>query len=198
MPIAADCAVTRRGPFAFWHRASQGLGTQRGGPRPFFCLCTSLMHQARKRNAKNGHPQEWPTTVRAVIPFSPANDQHSEIVVYCLDYAIFTVLHITSIGKQAFTVRDLVVNGEFRPSFGVANISDQFFSLRFPMEMTRGSVLSSVLQAPATRITVSSCYPKMPESLVVSTDHGDFTFTALEIISPGGNPPAMTKRCADL
>jgi hypothetical protein len=47
-----------------------------------------------------------------------------------------------------------------------------------------------VLRAPATRIAVSSCYPKMPESLVVFTDHGDFTFNALELIRPGGGSPA--------
>ena len=120
----------------------------------------------------------WPTAVRAAISFVPENDQCPKIFVNYLDYAIFTVLQLTSVAEGSFTVNDLVVNGEFRPAFGVANISDQFIRLRLPMEMGRGSVLSAVMQAPVTRVAASSCYPKMPERLLISTKHGDFTFTA--------------------
>jgi len=148
------------------------------------------MKQARKRGSNKDQSRcAWPTTVRAAIPFAPS-DNCPEVVVHFIDYAIFAVLQLTSIAKESFAVTDLIVNGEFRPVLAVANISDQFFPLRFPIQMGEGSSLGAVLRAPATRIAASACYPKMPESLVVSTDHGDFTFNALELIRPGGGSPA--------
>jgi hypothetical protein len=41
-------ADNRRGSAVFWSEASYGLGTNAAGPRPFFCLGTSAMDQARK------------------------------------------------------------------------------------------------------------------------------------------------------
>ena len=37
------------------------------------------------------------------------------VALLFLDYAIFSVLQLTSTGQEPFSLTDLVVNGEFRP-----------------------------------------------------------------------------------
>jgi len=158
------------------------------------------MHQARKRDSVNGRSRStWPTAVRAVILFTPSDDRPAEVVIQFLDYAIFTVLQLTCIAKAPFTVTDLIVNGEFRPALVVGSLSERFSPLRLPVQMNSGSSFGAVLQAPISTAVIPFCYPKVPASLLISTDHGDFVFNAGEIIRPDGSPPAiMNNLCSAL
>jgi len=120
----------------------------------------------------------WPTSVRAVIPFPPEPNNTPEFVVDYLDYAIFAVIQITSIARVTFPLNSLVVNGEFRPVFAVGETSDQLVPLCLPIRMDYGQSFGAILRAPFSKISASGCYPKLPASLVISTGHGDFRFTA--------------------
>jgi len=141
------------------------------------------MEQARKRNLiECRNRSAWPTAVRAVILFAPSDDRPAEVVIQFLDYAIFTVLQLTCIAKTPFTVTDLVVNGEFRPTLVVGSLSERFSPLRLPVQMNSGSSFGAVLQAPVSNAAFPFCYPKVPACLLISTDHGSFAFNAGEII----------------
>jgi len=141
------------------------------------------MHQTRQRDSINGQSRSaWPTAVRAVIWFTPSDERRAEVVIQFLDYAIFTVLQLTCIAQTPFTVTDLVVNDEFRPSLVVGSLSERFSPLRLPVQMNPGSSFGAVLQAPVSTALLPFCYPKVPASLLISTDHGDFVFNAGEII----------------
>lgn len=155
------------------------------------------MEQARIRNSVSSQNRAWPATVRAAKEFHPKNGQYPGFEVFYLDYAIFTILRLANIEERAFTVRGLVVNGEFCPTFAVAY--GQFSCFWLPFEVNCNSALNAVIQAPITRVPVSSCYPKMPESLVVSTNCGDIAFQAREIMCPGGRATIQRdKFCAGL
>jgi hypothetical protein len=146
------------------------------------------MNQAGKRDSIHGRSRPaWPTAVRAAILFAPSDDRSDGLVVHFLDYAIFTVLQLTSVSNASFSVTDLIVNGEFRPALAIGSMSDRFYPLRLPVQMCHGSSLGVALRAPAT-VELSACYPKMPASVVVSTDRGDFAFHAGELIHPNGGP----------
>ena len=134
-----------------------------------------------------------------MILFAPSNDPPAEVVIQFLDYAIFTVLQLTCIAKTPFTVTDLIVNGEFRPALVVGSLSERFSPLRLPVQINSGSSFGAVLQAPVSTAALPFCYPKVPASLLISTEHGDFVFNAGEIIRPdGGSPAIIDKLYADL
>ena len=192
--------MNRRGSVVFGSRALSGPRDQCGGAAPYFCLCIPRMDQARKRNSIEGRRRHaWPTAVRAVILFAPSDDRPAEAVVQFLDYSIFTVLQVTSIAQTPFTVSDLIVNGEFRPTLVVGSLSERFSPLRLPVQMNSGSSFGAVLQAPVSTAVLPFCYPKVPAFLLISTEHGDFVFDAGEIIRPDGSSPVtMDKFCADL
>ena len=156
------------------------------GPRPFFLPVRPLMNQVGKRNLINGRSRPaWPFAVRAAILFAPSDGPNAGVVVHFLDYAIFTVLQLTNIANAPFSLTDLIVNGEFRPALAVGSLSDRLYPLRLPAPMGYGSSFGAVLRAPAS-VELSACYPKMPASVVVSTDRGDFAFHAGELIQPDG------------
>jgi len=155
---------------------------------PFLLPVHPIMDQARKCNSIEGRRRHvWPTPVRAAILFAPADDRHTEVAIQFLDYAIFTVLQLTCIAQVSLTVTDLIVNNEFHPLLVVGSLSERFSSLRLPVQMSRGSSFGAVLQAPVSTAVRPFCYPKVPKSLLLSTDHGDFVFDAGEVIRLGGS-----------
>jgi len=140
------------------------------------------MKQAKEHDSFDHHTRHaWPTAVRLAIPFIPLDSDPSGVAVHFLDYAIFTVLQLTSTTETPLTITDLLVNGEFRPVLMPDGLSDRLIPLRLPALMYRGSSLGAVLRAPASRAALMTCcYPKSPASLVVATNRGSFSFTAAE------------------
>jgi len=163
------------------------------GPRPFFCLGMGIFmrNQTKECNSANGRSHsEWPTVVREVILFTGVPP--GKIIAQFLDYAIFSVLQFTHISEAPLIVTDLVVNGEFHPTLAVPNISGQFSPLRLPLRMRRGSSFGAVLQAPAVNdLGRGCCYRKLPVSMVLSTDHGDFAFMAVQVIRRDDDGPVV-------
>jgi hypothetical protein len=135
----------------------------------------------------------WPAAVQAVTLFTPVgNAKTPPVVVHYLECAAFTALQITSIADTLFAVTDLTVNGEFQPAISI--FADQFRFLRLPVSMLRGFSFGAVLQPPpSANMPVDCYYPKMPVSLVVFTDRGNFTFHASETTRVNGAPPAVMK-----
>lgn len=121
----------------------------------------------------------WPNAVQAVTPFVSTDNQNFSLFVNLFDYAIVETLQITSITKTLFTVTDIIVNGEFRPTLSLANVTPWIVVLRFPKPMNQGMSFFAVLRAPAIpTLSLGSCYPKPPVSLVISTNYGEFAFKA--------------------
>lgn len=124
---------------------------------------------------------KWPLSIEALIPFSPASGAPKQFAVHYLDYTALRVLLFINSTNQKFVLKDLVVNHQFRPPFGVDGLSDPLYPLRFPLKIDRDTFFSAVLQSSA----VASGYPRLPRSVVLSTDRGGFVFNACKLIRPG-------------
>ncbi|MDD5350462.1 MAG: hypothetical protein PHQ12_09650 [Chthoniobacteraceae bacterium] len=140
------------------------------------------MNQTRKSHVLR---PAWPEAIQATALFVPTNNRNGDVpvTVQFLDYAILTVLQVTSVSKTPFIVTDLIVNGEFHPALVFADLADCFPALRWPQPMRHGSSFRAILQAPPRPgVTLASCYPKAPAALVLSTSCGDFAFEAGKLL----------------
>ena len=125
-----------------------------------------------------------PTAAQAVTLFRSDNlSPDPPMVVQFIEYGIFASLQLTSLAETPFSVTDLLVNAEFRPTLSLANLANWFLPLQLPKSMHRGTSFSAILQAPAAAgVTLACCYPKAPATLRIATNQGVYEFTATELI----------------
>ncbi|XHR31302.1 MAG: site-specific integrase [Chthoniobacteraceae bacterium] len=65
---------------------------------------------------------------------------------------------------------------ERRPLLTPEQFAALLAAICWPIKMDRGQSVGAILRAPYSKIAASACYPELPTSVVISTDHGDSRF----------------------